>query len=139
MNIKQFFKGRTVGFYLSLGAGAVMLIADILFIALDFGDRTFSLVTFFAVLVGAAAAIAHALLPKLEFLPLVSAALYGVGMGMHLYLGLPTLSDVVNEVNFVGGNPTMVIAFGIIFLLCLVCAVASCFLAQSKPERTATE
>lgn len=131
MNVKEFFKGRTVGFWLYFGSAAMMLIADILFVILDSGDRTFSLITFFAVLAGAAVAIAGAFL-KLDFLPMITAALYGVGLGMHLYLGLPTLSDVLNEVNFVGGNPTMVIVFGILFFIGLVACIVGGFLSQER-------
>jgi len=43
---------------------------------------------------------------------------------------LPTASDVVNGVNFVGGNFMMFLIFGIIFLVGTVMAIIACFTKQ---------
>lgn len=139
MNVKAYLKerfvsGRTIGFYLALGAAVLFLISDIIFVAVDAGDRTFSYVTFALILVGAAIEIVSVFFDYkfLDFLPVVSCACYGVAFGMHLYLGLPTLSDRWNGVNFVGGNGDAVITFAILFGIGLVAALAACFMKRRR-------
>lgn len=140
MNVKAYLKerfvsGRTIGFYLALGAAVLFLISDIIFVAVDAGDRTFSYVTFALILVGAAIEIVSVFFDYkfLDFLPVVSCACYGIAFGMHLYLGLPTLSDRWNGVNFVGGNGDAVITFAILFGIGLVAALVACFMKRRRP------
>lgn len=131
---EKFVKDRTVGYWLALGAAIALLITDIIFIATDFGDRTFSLVTFLLILAGVAIEIVYVVLDMkvLDFLPVLSCVCYGVALGQHWNLGLATLSDVWNGVVFVGGNSTAALAFGIVFAVCTVAAIVSCFLKQKK-------
>ena len=110
-----------------------MLAADIVFIIFDYGDRTFSFVTFGLIIAGFAAELL-VLIKNYYFAPLLSSICFGVALSMHLYLGFPTLSDVVNGVNFIGGNPQAVIIFGIAFLIGTVASLVSCFMNQSKSE-----
>ena len=109
--------------------------AIIIFVAVDAGDRTFSYVTFALILVGAAIEIVSVFFDYkfLDFLPVVSCACYGVAFGMHLYLGLSTLSDRWNGVNFVGGNGDAVITFAILFGIGLVAALAAGFMKRRRP------
>ena len=132
--MKEFFVKRfahkPVGFYIGLGSAVAMLIANIAFLGADIGDRTFTALTFVMNLVGAAIWIVYAFidLPLLDFMPILGAACYGVGLGKHLFLTLESLSDVWNGVNFVGGNAMLALAFALAFAICLICAVASCFM-----------
>ena len=130
----RFVKGRTVGYWLALAAAVVFLVADIIFIATDSKDRTFSLLTFLFILVGVVLEIAYVVLDKrfLDFLPILSCACYGVALGKHWFLGLETLSDVWNGVVFVGGNAKAALIFGIIFAVCTLVAIVSCFMKQKK-------
>lgn len=132
--MSKFFKQKTFGFWLAFVAAAVFLISDIIFLATDIGDRTFSFVTFIFILLGIAAQIAYAFIDhKLaDPLPLLSCVFYGVAIGQHWKLGLGTLSDVWNGVVFVGGNAVAALTFGIIFTVCTVAAVAACFMKQKK-------
>lgn len=136
MNLKNLFSSKKGGFYVGAAVAAVALIADILFIAFDLQDKTFSFITFFMVLAGAAATVAELFLP-FDFWPLVSTLFYGAGAGMHIYLALPTLSDVWNEVNFVGGNPVMAAVFSVIFLAVAIVSAVSCFMTRSAVKATA--
>jgi hypothetical protein len=129
--IRNFFKDKTVGFYLAFAAAAVALVADLIFVATDAADRTFSVITFLFILFGVACQ-ALASIKDWFFLPILPAACYGVALGMHLYLGLATLSDIWNGVNFIGGNPAAAVAFSAIFGLCTLAAAAACFLPQRK-------
>ena len=130
----QFFKNRTVGFWIGLAAAFLMLIADIIFIITDYSDRTFSMVTFILILIGVAGEVLI-IVKDFKFAPLLPSICFGVAMSIHLYLGLPTLSDVMNGVNFIGGDPNAVIVFGAIFLIGTFFAIASCFMKQSKVNK----
>lgn len=130
----KFVKNKTVGFWLGFGAALALLLTDIIFIAVDVKDRTFSAVTFALILVGAAVEIAYFFLDfkYLDFMPLVSCVCFGVALGAHWNLGLETLSDVWNGVNFVGGNAQAALGFGIVFVIGTVVAIVSCFMKQRK-------
>ena len=126
-------KNKSLAQKLGLLTACALLIADVVFLATDLGDHTFSFVTFGAVLLGAVLLGASFFLPRrLDFLPLLAAAALGVGLGMHLFLGLPTLSDLWNGVNFVGGNSTAVFVFGAIYLAGTILSVVLCFGKQDK-------
>jgi hypothetical protein len=127
------FKDRTPGFWIGFMAACFMLIADIAFIIFDYGDRTFSFVTFGLIIAGVAAELL-VVAKSYYWAPLLSSVCFGVALSMHLYLGFPTLSDVVNGVNFIGGNPQAVIIFGVAFLIGTVASLVSCFMNQSKSE-----
>jgi len=130
----RFFKNRTVGFWIGLAAAFLMLIADIIFIITDYSDRTFSMVTFILILIGVAGEVLI-IVKDFKFAPLLPSICFGVAMSIHLYLGLPTLSDVMNGVNFIGGDPNAVIVFGAIFLIGTFFAIVSCFMKQSKVNK----
>lgn len=130
--IRELFKNKATGFYVALAASGVALVADVLFIALDGSDRTFSLAAFILMLVGALA-IALPLFTRVKFAPLVQAALFIVGFALELNATLPSVSDLWNGVNFIGGNATLGIIFTAVFLLCTVASVVSCFMEQNKP------
>lgn len=132
-------KNRTIWFWLASGAAVAALVSDIVFIALASGDESFSVITFVFVLLAALVQIAFAVLRRPAFLPAISAACYAVGLGMHLYKGLPVLSDIVNQVTFVGGNAAYAVAFGVIFIVCTVLSCVTCFTEQNKAEEQAAE
>lgn len=130
----KFVKGRTIGYWLALGVAVVMLVADIVFLATDKGDRTFSFVTFLFILAGVAVEIVYVVadIRALDFLPAVSCICYGVALGQHWNLGLATLSDLWNGVTFVGGNYKAVLVFGIIFIIGTLISLVTCFMKQKK-------
>jgi len=123
------FQNRTIGFWCGENAALLMLISDVAFAVLDHGDRTFSWFTFGMILAGVVFRFL-VLVSDFSVFPLLSAVCFGTGLAWHLYLGLPTASDVVNGVNFVGGNFMMFLIFGIIFLVGTVMAIIACFTKQ---------
>ncbi|NOU82725.1 hypothetical protein GC101_28075 [Paenibacillus sp. LMG 31459] len=127
------FKDRTLGFWIGFLASCLMLAANIAFIIFDYGDRTFSFITFGLILAGVAGELL-VWIKSYYIAPLLPAVCYGVALSWHLYLGFPTLSDVVNGVNFIGGNPQAVIIFGIAFALGTAGAMISSFMKQSRSE-----
>lgn len=132
--VKLSFKNKTAGFYVGIAAAIFMLISDILYIALDFGDRTFSYLTFFLIMAAAVIDILMYIIdkPVLDAASVITCAMYGVGFGKLLHLVLPTLSDVWNGVNFVGGNPKSAVLFSALFFIGTIAAIASRFMQQRK-------
>lgn len=130
------FKGRSAGFYMGFAAAVLILAFDIAYIASDYGDRTFSVLTFVLMLAGSVLMMIYSFLniKILDFIPAVSCILYGVGFGQHLILALESLSDVWNEVNFVGGNATLGAVFMGLFFVPMVVAVVAAFMREERVE-----
>lgn len=131
MNLKNIFKDRTIAFYIGLGAAAAALIADILYIGLDYGDVTFSIATFAFVLIGALSEIAVVLLGW-DFLILIPVVLCSIGFGIFVYTVIPSITDLFTQVNFYGGNQTLAIAFFVIFLITTLCSIVTVFFNQKS-------
>ena len=124
--MRRIFENRTAGFVLNLAAAAVSLIGALLYLALDGSDRTFTSIGFALALAGAVST-ALVVFTRLKWAPLLPTALYSAAFGLVLRVAVPSLSDVWNKVNFIGGNAAMGMAFAGVFLLCAVLGTASCF------------
>lgn len=134
--VRRIFKDRTWNFYMSMCVAVLAIVAAVALIAADRTDtgaldRTFSLWAFIFVLVGAAVQLISALF-DFAALPLFPVIFYAVGTGLHVYTGIPTLTDIFTHVNFYGGNQWAVIVFGALFLLFAVLSAVNCFLEQRK-------
>ena len=120
---------RTLGFWIGLLASAIMGGAAIVFIITNSADKTFSWITVILIFIGIILEML-AVLKRFDILPLLVAVCYGTAFSVHMYIGLPTLSDIVNGVNFIGGNATAVIVFGILFSIGMLLSVISSFMKQ---------
>lgn len=129
------FRDRTLGFWFGLVAAVLMLVGDVAFLLTDRADRTFSFLTFGLILLGVVWEVLI-LFVDWRILPLGCAVCYGAALSYHLFVGLPTLSDVVNGVNFIGGNPMAVVVFGAVFAVGTILALCACFMEQRKPVLT---
>ena len=129
--MKKSFADRNFGFYILLAAAFVALAGAILYLALDGGDRTFTILGFLLALAGAVSTIL-AVLTRLKFAPLVPTAFYAAASAFVLRLALPSLSDLWNKVNFIGGNAVLGMSFAGVFLLCAALATVSCFTGPEK-------
>ncbi len=129
--MKKAFENRTPGFCLSLAAAVISLIGAVLYIVLDGSDRTFTILGFAFALAGAAST-ALVVFTRLKFAAVIPTALYAAAFGLVLRVALPSLSDVWNKVNFIGGNAAMGMAFSAVFLVCAVLGCAACFLGVNK-------
>lgn len=131
------FKNKSVAFYLIFSTACAFALLDVIFIACDGGDRTFSYLTFAMILVGSAIILSWLFLDFgfLDFMPVLGCACYGIAFAAHLKLALESLSDVWNGVNFVGGNATAGMVFAGLFFG-LLCVTAVCCFLGVKDERS---
>lgn len=113
---------------------AVGIIADAAFIAMDSGDITFSMGCFGCVLAGSIVGLLD-LFVSLDLLLWLASILYVAGVGFHLYAALPSISDLWNHVNFIGGNQPLAIAFGSIFIVIMLFLLSANFVVERKTER----
>ena len=120
--MKPLNKGRI----LLLAAAAIALIGCILYPVLDGADRTFSLLGLLLAALGAASTLL-ALLSDLGFAPILPTALYAAAFGVVLRVAIPSLSDVWNHVNFIGGNAALGMTFAGVYLLAALLGVIACF------------
>lgn len=134
--MKKAFEHRSLGFYLSLAAGAVALLGCILYIILDGADKTFALSGLVLALTGSLST-ALAVFTRLNFAPFLPTALYAAAFGAVLRAAVPSLSDVWNKVNFIGGNAAMGISFAGVFFLCATLGTVACFIGTTKQESEA--
>ena len=132
--MKNKVEKKTKKFSLGMFTAIFMLVADMLYIALDSSDRTFSMLAFGLILAGALVQIVSSILPKkIAFaMPIISVACYGVGFAQCLSLGLETLSDVWNQVTFVGGNATMAALFIGLFFVGTFVSIISSFVQDKR-------
>lgn len=129
--IKEGFKNRSLGFYLALGTACLALVSAVLYIALDFSDKTFTLFGFIFALIGALSFILLFFIRK-DYLTFVPTVLYSVAFAFVLRYTLPSLSDVWNGVNFIGGNAFLGLAFSIAFLLTALISIVTSFIGVNK-------
>jgi hypothetical protein len=129
--IKGMLKDRKVGFYISLVGCAIALIGSILYIALDIGDKTFSIYAFILGLISALS-FALVLFIRNDILEVVPTILASGAFAFALRAALPSLSDVWNGVNFIGGNAALGVTFTAIYLVSAALGVVSSFMGQNK-------
>lgn len=133
--MKNWFDNRSLGFWVSLLTAALALIGAILYLVLDGADaeRTFSLIGFIIVLVGVVSELL-VVMTRLKFAAMIPTFCYIAGFSIVLRCTVPSVSDVLNGVNFIGGNATMGVIFSVVFFVCSVLGCVSCFLGQVKEE-----
>ena len=129
--MRRFFENRSAGFVLSLAAAVIALAGAVLYLVLDGADRTFTPIGFALAAVGAVST-ALVVFTRLKWAPLVPTVLYAAAFGLVLRLAVPSLSDVWNKVNFIGGNAAMGMVFAGVFFLCALLGTVSCFTGTAR-------
>lgn len=124
-------KDRTAGFYIGIAAAVVALGSAVAYIATDLGDRTFSMAVFVLMLLAAVFVTVNVFWrDPLALLP--SAFCAAASVGVQIYFSVPTVTDILNKVNFYGGNHTAAVVFPVLFLAAAVLFVAACFMRQYR-------
>ncbi len=67
-----------------------------------------------------------------KFLTLIPCLLYIAGFCLSLQATLPSLSDVWNGVNFIGGNGLVSLPFTVCFGVSAILSIVSCFMKQYR-------
>ena len=124
-------KKLTSGRLLLLIAGAVALVGSILYLVLDGTDRTFHLLGFILGLAGAVSTTL-ALFTDFKVSPLASTLFYAAAFALVLRVAVPSLSDVWNHVNFIGGNAFLGMTFAGVYLVAAILGVIVCFTGITK-------
>ena len=77
------FKDRSIVFWLGVAAAAIAIISSVLYIAIDFGDKSFSIQAFVIMLVGGLS-FALVMFTNFKTATVISAILYVVGLAFAL-------------------------------------------------------
>lgn len=135
--IKNKLASKTVMQYIAYAAALVGLVADIIFVIVDGSDQTFTIGCFVCVLLGSLITLSDFFKSFLDGIALWFAVmLYSVGLGFHLYEALPSISDLWNNVVFIGGNQQAAIIFGSIFFAVTIVLIVANF-TEGKRATTA--
>lgn len=118
-------KKRNFGRILLLIAAVIALFGSVLYLVLDGADKTFSWLGFGFALVGAISMLLS--FTQFKLAPFITVVSYCAAFGFVLRVAVPSLSDVWNKVNFIGGNAAMGMTFSAVYLICAVLAVLACF------------
>ena len=130
---EKWFKGRAIGFYVAMAVALLAFVVDLVYVIVDHADsdRTFSWVGFALVLVAVFSNAVTVFMP-LPFAPFIPSVLYSVSFGVILKACLPSISDIWNGVNFIGGNGELGIVFSALFGVIAIAGIVTCFLDTKK-------
>ena len=135
--MKRLTQDAKLGFWLSAIAAVVALAGAAAYVVIYMAtagetvDRVFSWLTLGLMLGGAVVTLAGEVL-KLPFTTILGGACFAVGFANHLVETAYPLADVLTGVPFFGGNPTLAIAFSVVFGLAAILNVAGAFMAHRK-------
>ncbi len=138
--MKRITQDAKFGFWLSAVAACLALIGAVVYLIVYQAtadpvtgevDRVFNGLTFGLVLGGAAITLAGEAI-RLPFTPILGGACFAVALANHLVETAYPLADVLTGVPFFGGNPTLAIAFSVVFGLAAVLNVVGAFLPHRK-------
>lgn len=135
--MKRLFQDAKLGFWLSAVAAVIALAGAAAYViiymatAAETVDRVFSWLTFGLALGGAVITLAGETL-RLPFTPILGGACFSVALANHLVETAYPLADVLTGVPFFGGNPTLAIAFSVVFGVAAILNVAGAFMAHRK-------
>ena len=118
------------GRVLLIVAALIAVIGSVLYVLLDGTDKTFTWIGFGLALLGAFGTVIS--FTQFQLAPFAPAVLYAAALGFVLRVAIPSLSDVWNKVNFIGGNAVMGITFSCVYLVCALLAVWACFVGTDR-------
>ena len=125
------------GRVLLIVAALIAVIGAGLYVLLDGTDKTFTWLGFGLALLGAFSTVIS--FTQFQLAPFAPAVLYAAAFGFVLRVAIPSLSNVWNKVNFVGGNAVMGITFSCVYLVCALLAVWACFVGTDRKKNPSGE
>lgn len=126
---KDFFKDRSLGFFIALAGGCLAIIISVIYLVsylsiyVDKMDRVFSILTFLFTLIGGLVILVGELL-RIEYISMAGPILIAVALAKHSVEAAYPIADMGTGVVFFGGNQLFAVLFiiliGIVFLTVLV-------------------
>lgn len=134
MNVKEkIFSDRKASFYI-WAAAAILALGGVIYYAIQSNaDSCFDIKYFIALLAGVILFCAGVFTRK-DFFIMLTAAAFAAAFGFMLYDMLPSLSDVWNGVDFIGGNLTAYIIYTVITFIVTGITVYVCFVGTENKE-----
>ena len=136
----KLLKDRKLGFWLAAAAAVIAIVGAAAYLIVYAGtadpttgewDRVFKWLCFALMLGGGLIGCAGEAL-RLRITPVLAGACYAVALGIHLVETAYPLADVLTKVPFFGGDPTIAIAFSVVFALAAILNVVSAFMEHNK-------
>ena len=122
--LKEYLKDKNLWFYIETAAALLALVTSIYYVVQSNADNCFNIAVFLLLLAGIAAVTVGCFL-DFEFIKLIAGAAWGTALGIIIHDMMPTLSDVWNGINFIGGNLTAYVTYtvliGVTALIGIVC------------------
>ena len=134
------FKNRKIGCWLAFAAAVIALVGGLAYLIVYSAgkdavtgeyDRVFNTLTLCMMLGGALISIGGECI-RSRIIPVLAVMAYGVGFANHLVETAYPLADVLTKVPFFGGNPTLAIAFAVVFGIVALVHIVSAFMEHNK-------
>ncbi len=134
---KDFFKDRSLGFFIALTGGCLAIIISIVYlisylsISVDKMDRVFSILTFLCTLLGGLVILVGELL-RIEYVSMAGPVLLAVALAKHSEEAAYPIADMGTGVVFFGGNQLFAVLFIILIGIVFLTALVPTFLKHNK-------
>lgn len=134
---KDFFKDRSLGFYIALASACLAVVVGIVYlvcylsIANEKMDRVFSIITLLFVLFGGIVVLVGELL-RIEYISMAGPIFISVALAKHSVEAAYPIADMGTGVVFFGGNQTFAVLFIILIGVVFLAALVSVFLKHNK-------
>lgn len=127
----EIFADRKPGFWIQNAAAAVAIVGSIYYVIQSNIDQCFNPLFFILMLIGVVCVVMQFLI-RFDFLTVLAGISWGVSLGVMVNNMLPSMSDVWNGVNFIGGNLTAYIVYTVFAFICAVLGIIACFWGTEK-------
>lgn len=134
---KDFFKDRSLGFFIALAGSCLAIIISIVYlisylsISADKMDRVFSILTFLFTLLGGTIILVGELL-RIEYISMVGPILIAVALAKHSVEAAYPIADIGTGVVFFGGNQLFAVLFIVLIGIAFLATLVPTFLKHNK-------
>jgi hypothetical protein len=134
---KEFFKNRSLGFFIALAGSCLAIIISIVYlisylsVSADKMDRVFSILTFLFTLLGGIVVLVGELL-RIEYISMLGPILIAVALAKHSVEAAYPIADIGTGVVFFGGNQLFAVLFIVLIGIAFLVTLVSTFLKHNK-------
>lgn len=132
----DFFKGRTLPFYLGLGSLVLGLINTILYAIYSSAVGHFNALILVLLILSTLSCVSI-ILTKFKYAPLVSCLLFSASFGFYIDDRLIMFEEMINKIYGMtesGAILPLVLLIFVLMLICVIAMVVSCFLDEKQKE-----